>query len=149
MVDEQFIREFPEIHLENYDVVDVERLNGWAIEAAAALAMAVVEIRTLKTHRIDRAPLEMALRVASEYGTKDSQIDSGNLYAALRQCLDRIDVLECRIASSIHYPECWDTACYTSVDEALHEMYAWFKCTNDDCAQKRTDLQHNAEITGG
>ena len=34
--------------------------------------------------------LEMARRVASEYGEKDSQIDSGNLYAALRQCLDYI-----------------------------------------------------------
>lgn len=45
---------------------------------------------------INTKPIEMALRVAQEYGTKDSQIDGGNLYAALRQCLDRIDVLESR-----------------------------------------------------
>jgi hypothetical protein len=45
---------------------------------------------------MNKLPIEMALRVASEHGTKDSQIDDGNLYAALRQCLDRIDVLESR-----------------------------------------------------
>lgn len=76
-------------------------------------------------------PLEMARRVASEYGTKDSLIDSGNLYAALCQCLDRIDVVESRLADAIHYPACWDTACYTSVDEALREVYADFKCSEE------------------
>lgn len=38
--------------------------------------------------------LEMASRVADEYGTKDSQIDSGNLYAALRECLNSRDQME-------------------------------------------------------
>ena len=42
----------------------------------------------------DQNPIEMARRVASEYGTKDSQIDSGNLYAALCQCLDHIEGLD-------------------------------------------------------
>lgn len=37
------------------------------------------------------------------------------------------------IADAIHYPECWDTAAYPTVLCALHEIYEWFKCSNDDC----------------
>jgi hypothetical protein len=32
-----------------------------------------------------------ARRIAAEYGTPDSQVDSGNLYFALRKCLEHID----------------------------------------------------------
>lgn len=32
-----------------------------------------------------------ARRIADEYGTPDSQVDSGNLYFALRKCLEHID----------------------------------------------------------
>ena len=32
-----------------------------------------------------------ARRIADEYGTPGSQVDSGNLYFALRKCLDHID----------------------------------------------------------
>jgi hypothetical protein len=32
-----------------------------------------------------------ARRIADEYGTPDSQVDSGNLYFALRKCLNHID----------------------------------------------------------
>lgn len=38
------------------------------------------------------------------------------------------------IAKAIHYPECWDTAAYPTLASALCEMFAFFKCTNDDCA---------------
>jgi len=48
MIDEEFIASFPEINLENYDVVDVEMLNGWGIEAASALATALIEHRDLR-----------------------------------------------------------------------------------------------------
>jgi len=33
----ELLDRFPEINLENYDVVDVERLNGWSLEAFSAL----------------------------------------------------------------------------------------------------------------
>jgi hypothetical protein len=33
-------------------------------------------------------------------------------------------------AEAIHYPECWDTAAYPTVESALSEVYAAFKCTN-------------------
>jgi hypothetical protein len=33
-------------------------------------------------------------------------------------------------AAAIHYPECWDTAAYPTVESALSEVYAAFKCTN-------------------
>jgi hypothetical protein len=48
MIDEEFIASFPEINLENYDVVDVEMLNGWGIEAASVLATALIEHRDLR-----------------------------------------------------------------------------------------------------
>jgi len=32
-----------------------------------------------------------ARRIADEYGTPDSQVDSGNLYFALRKCLDHLE----------------------------------------------------------
>jgi hypothetical protein len=46
-----------------------------------------------------------------------------------------IDAPVIDIASAIHYPECWDTAAYPHLKDALHEMTAWFKCSNDDCAK--------------
>jgi len=38
------------------------------------------------------------------------------------------------VAKAIHYPECWDTAAYPTLESALAELFAWFKCSNDDCA---------------
>ena len=35
--------------------------------------------------------LQEARQIADEYGTPDSQVDSGNLYFALRKCLEHID----------------------------------------------------------
>ena len=32
----------------------------------------------------------------------------------------------------MHYPECWDTAAYPTLESAMHENSAWFKCTNQD-----------------
>jgi len=37
------------------------------------------------------------------------------------------------IATSIHYPECWDTAAYPTVESALHELQAWFAATPHEC----------------
>ena len=37
-------------------------------------------------------------------------------------------------ATSIHYPDCWDTACYPTLRDAIKEIES-FKCTNDDCSQ--------------
>lgn len=39
------------------------------------------------------------------------------------------------VADAIHYPECWDTAAYPTVLCALEEIYAWFRCNNDDCGR--------------
>lgn len=36
---------------------------------------------------------------------------------------------------AIHYPECWDTAAYPTIESALHEITAWFKCSNEDCTR--------------
>lgn len=37
-----------------------------------------------------------------------------------------------RIASAIHYPECWDTAAYPTVESALSEVFAHYRCTEHD-----------------
>lgn len=36
------------------------------------------------------------------------------------------------IALAIHYPDCWDTAAYPTMQSALVEVYAHFCCTNQD-----------------
>lgn len=38
------------------------------------------------------------------------------------------------ISKSIYYPECWDTAAYPTVNDALAEMFEWFKCDNPEHA---------------
>ncbi|WP_405126733.1 hypothetical protein [Ralstonia pseudosolanacearum] len=35
------------------------------------------------------------------------------------------------LARAIHYPDCWDTAAYPTLDNALSEVYTHFHCTND------------------
>lgn len=37
------------------------------------------------------------------------------------------------IGKAIHYPECWDTAAYPTIEDALSEMFACFKCSDADC----------------
>jgi len=37
------------------------------------------------------------------------------------------------LAESLHYPDCWDTAAYPTIESALSEVYAYFKCTQ--CAE--------------
>lgn len=37
------------------------------------------------------------------------------------------------IATAIHYPAHWDTAAYPTLESALSELSAWFKCS--ECAQ--------------
>lgn len=36
------------------------------------------------------------------------------------------------IAPAIHYPECWDTAAYPTVESALSEVFAHYRCTEHD-----------------
>lgn len=51
---------------------------------------------------------------------------------------ERLNAEVAEIARAIHYPECWDTVTYPTLAEALDEMYAWFKCSNDGCRRKLT-----------
>lgn len=46
-----------------------------------------------------------------------------------------------RIADMLHYPSCWDTAAYPTVESALHEVAMSFHCNNDDCS-----AAHDAEL---
>lgn len=43
------------------------------------------------------------------------------------------------MAQAIHYPECWDTAAYPTVESALAEVYAAFRCTNEDTHPQASD----------
>lgn len=36
------------------------------------------------------------------------------------------------LAEAIHYPDCWDTAAYPTLADALSEVAASFRCTNQD-----------------
>lgn len=42
------------------------------------------------------------------------------------------------ISAAIHYPECWDTMCYPTIEHALAEMFAWWKCSNELCNRDNT-----------
>ncbi len=44
---------------------------------------------------------------------------------------------EYRIAKVIHYPEHWDTACYSTIDKALSEMFAWWKCDHESHMERK------------
>ena len=37
------------------------------------------------------------------------------------------------ISKAIHYPECWDTAAYPTLAEALLEFITDFTCNPDTC----------------
>lgn len=50
------------------------------------------------------------------------------------------NVPESLLSWVIHYPGCWDTACYWTVYDALEELSGseilddhGFQCTNEDC----------------
>jgi len=49
------------------------------------------------------------------------------------------------LAKILHYPDCWDTACYDTLESALYEVLSCnpkiFVCTNDDCKQKKKQIK--------
>lgn len=49
-------------------------------------------------------------------------------------CLEitRLKVRLADAAAAIHYPECWDTACYETLESALREI----GCNSDCCTHK-------------
>lgn len=50
-------------------------------------------------------------------------------------------VLGSSLAAAIHYPECWDTATYPTIESALAETGEDFQCTNDDCPHHAAQQQ--------
>jgi len=38
-----------------------------------------------------------------------------------------------QIAAAIHYPECWDTEGYPTLESALAEIFVWWQCSNEAC----------------
>lgn len=55
--------------------------------------------------------------------------------------LQKLSVLEAdgfdaclAMANAIHYPACWDTSAYPTLQSALHEMAGTFSCSNDECS---------------
>ena len=78
--------------------------------------------------------LKMALRALNAtmttHGTKEA-IDEARQEAA-KACEEILDQptfwMNCQtLADSIHYPKCWDIAAYPTLDDALHELVAWFE----------------------
>ena len=65
--------------------------------------------------------------------------------AALAAPTDRAEPLtEEQIGEALHYPECWDTAAYPTVLSALSEVFAFFRCSNDEHATALTETQEDA-----
>lgn len=56
----------------------------------------------------------------------------------LAEKTNEVERLKELLAQAIHYPDCWDTACYETLDDALREMGSlkFFECTCDECPNK-------------
>ncbi|MGC8213264.1 DUF551 domain-containing protein [Ralstonia pseudosolanacearum] len=50
-------------------------------------------------------------------------------------------ILGTSLAAAIHYPGCWDTAAYPTIESALAETGENFQCTNDDCPHHTAQQQ--------
>lgn len=48
---------------------------------------------------------------------------------------------------AIHYPQCWDTAAYPTLESALSEVYASFKCS--ECSTQPQDIDDPVTIPRG
>jgi hypothetical protein len=45
-----------------------------------------------------------------------------------------------RVAKHLHYPECWDTAAYPTLKDAISAI-GHSKCTNDECEQVKNVIE--------
>lgn len=52
------------------------------------------------------------------------------------------------LKATLHYPDCWDTAAYSTVYEALAAVLHSFKCSNDECAKQAAPSDLHAKIMG-
>lgn len=59
----------------------------------------------------------------------------GRMCSRSAQCARDAQPAAAAIAEAIHYPDCWDQMAYPTLESALHELTAWFKCSNDECKQ--------------
>jgi hypothetical protein len=87
-----------------------------------------------------------ARKIAAEYGTPDSQIDSGNLYFALSKCLEHIDAqpMQEPVAWMDDYNACKcpdnETRCFSDRVFRMMQKYTappkreWVGLTDDELA---------------
>lgn len=54
-----------------------------------------------------------------------------------------------QVAKWIHYPECWDTAVYPTLADAMAEIAASFKCSNQDTHEAASRRSSPAFAIGG
>lgn len=47
-------------------------------------------------------------------------------------------------AQALHYPECWDTAAYPALSDALAAVYEHFKCSQEKAAPTADEVRANA-----
>lgn len=76
-------------------------------------------------------PIEHEGQIVYEHTSEPiPNADGFVLYAAAHdQFRDATKTMADRIASAIHYPECWDTAAYPTIESALSEVFAHYRCT--------------------
>ncbi|MBR8376505.1 hypothetical protein KDW20_12025 [Burkholderia cenocepacia] len=53
---------------------------------------------------------------------------------------------ESKLAQAIHYPECWDTVAYPTVESALREVYAAFRCQQCEQPEPRAEVTDTSQI---
>ena len=75
-----------------------------------------------------------ALLIAAAPAAPDQFRDAAKMMAVQPSCITCTAPAPAddRIAAAIYYPECWDTAAYPTVESALSEVYAHYRCTEHD-----------------
>lgn len=129
--------------LEQYDDACLG-IIGMSEEQARAALLAHIQRRVPEGWQvvpIDPTPEMLDAAEGVDWGDEDMRGSCCNQWHAMlaaapdhfRDAAEMVaEPADDRIAAALHYPECWDTAAYPTVESALSEVYAHYRCTEHD-----------------
>jgi hypothetical protein len=138
---------FPELNMANYSDEDVDDLNCWAIEVAnciygiatppaAPVQDGWILVPVTLTNDMTSA---MADALEDPNNERSSWDLAENMWRAMltkaptppaaQPAQPAQEQESVAWAKFLHYPECWDTAAYPTLHDAIHEALAWAGCS--------------------
>lgn len=94
--------------------------------------------QTTEQAQRDEPGAPVALHEVSGKTPDELWLETGRLRAQAADFKDRI-------GKAIHYPKCWCTTAYPTLESALSELYSCSKCTNDLCLTPSDEAKDEAE----